>query len=38
MNAVRVESLEGIQAALKEAFVAKGPTLIEVHEQAKFLA
>jgi thiamine pyrophosphate-dependent acetolactate synthase large subunit-like protein len=36
-NAVKVESLEGITAAIKSALKAKGPTLIEVHEQAKFL-
>jgi 5-guanidino-2-oxopentanoate decarboxylase len=38
MNAVRAESLDGIRAALTEAFAAKGPTLIEVREDAKFLA
>lgn len=34
---VRPDSLKGIEAALREAFAAKGPTLIEVREDAAFL-
>jgi thiamine pyrophosphate-dependent acetolactate synthase large subunit-like protein len=34
----RPESLAGVTEAIKVALTAKGPTLIEVHEQAKFLA
>ncbi|HVY99525.1 MAG TPA: 5-guanidino-2-oxopentanoate decarboxylase [Dongiaceae bacterium] len=37
-TAVKPESLGGITEAIKAALKAKGPTLIEVHEQAKFLA
>jgi len=36
-NAVRVESLQGIETALTTAFRAKGPTLIEVREDSAFL-
>jgi len=32
------DSLAGIGEAMKTALKANGPTLIEVHEQAKFLA
>ena len=38
IRAVRPDSLQGIEAALREAFTAKGPTLIEVREDARFLA
>jgi 5-guanidino-2-oxopentanoate decarboxylase len=38
IKAVRPDSLKGIEAALREAFTAKGPTLIEVREDAAFLA
>ncbi|GAB2175164.1 5-guanidino-2-oxopentanoate decarboxylase [Dongia sp. agr-C8] len=37
IRAVRPDSLEGIEAALREAFTAKGPTLIEVREDSPFL-
>jgi 5-guanidino-2-oxopentanoate decarboxylase len=38
IRAVRPDSLKGIEAALHEAFQAPGPTLIEVREDAPFLA
>jgi 5-guanidino-2-oxopentanoate decarboxylase len=38
IRAVRPDSLKGIEAALREAFTAKGPTLIEVREDSAFLA
>jgi 5-guanidino-2-oxopentanoate decarboxylase len=38
IRAVRPESLKGIEAALREAFTATGPTLIEVREDSAFLA
>jgi 5-guanidino-2-oxopentanoate decarboxylase len=37
IRAVRPDSLKGIEDALTEAFQAKGPTLIEVREDAPFL-
>jgi 5-guanidino-2-oxopentanoate decarboxylase len=37
IRAVRPDSLEGIEAALREAFTANGPTLIEVREDSAFL-
>jgi 5-guanidino-2-oxopentanoate decarboxylase len=37
IRAVRPDSLKGIEAALREAFAAKGPTLIEVREDSAFL-
>ena len=36
-NYARPDSLAGITEAIKVAHKATGPTLIEVHEQAKFL-
>jgi thiamine pyrophosphate-dependent acetolactate synthase large subunit-like protein len=36
-EAVRPDSLPALQAAIGEAFAAKGPTLIEVREDAPFL-
>jgi 5-guanidino-2-oxopentanoate decarboxylase len=38
VRAVRPDSLQGIEAALREALTAKGPTLIEVREDAAYLA
>jgi len=38
IRSVRPDSLKGIETALREAFQAKGPTLIEVHEDSAFLA
>ena len=38
IRAVRPDSLEGIEAALREAFNASGPTLIEVREDSPFLS
>jgi 5-guanidino-2-oxopentanoate decarboxylase len=38
IRAVRPDSLKGIEAALREAFTAKGPTLIEVREDSEYLA
>jgi 5-guanidino-2-oxopentanoate decarboxylase len=38
IRAVRPDSLKGIEAALREAFKANGPTLIEVREDSAFLA
>ena len=38
IRTVRPDSLKGIEAALGEAFTAKGPTLIEVREDSAFLA
>lgn len=38
IRAVRPDSLKGIEAALKEALAAKGPTLIEVREDSAFLS
>ncbi len=38
VRAVRPDSLKGLEAALCEAFTAKGPTLIEVREDSAFLA
>ena len=37
IRAVRPDSLAGIEAALREAFAASGPTLIEVREDSGFL-
>ncbi len=37
-KAVRPTSLDGVKAALKKAFKADGPTLIEVRQDAPFLA
>ena len=37
-RAVRPTSLEGFQKALRTAFKAKGPTLIEVRQDAAYLA
>ena len=37
IRAVRPDSLKGIEAALREAFTASGPTLIEVREDSAFL-
>jgi 5-guanidino-2-oxopentanoate decarboxylase len=37
IRAVRPDSLKGIEAALREAFTANGPTLIEVREDSAFL-
>ncbi|MSP83575.1 MAG: 5-guanidino-2-oxopentanoate decarboxylase [Alphaproteobacteria bacterium] len=37
-KAVRPTSLKGVKAALKKAFKADGPTLIEVRQDAPFLA
>jgi 5-guanidino-2-oxopentanoate decarboxylase len=37
-RAVRPDSLAGITAAIKAAFTADGPTLIEVHEHSDFLS
>ncbi len=36
--AVRPDSLAGLTAAIKAAFTADSPTLIEVHEDSDFLA
>jgi 5-guanidino-2-oxopentanoate decarboxylase len=38
IRAVRPDSLKGIEAALREAFTANGPTLIEVREDSEYLA
>jgi 5-guanidino-2-oxopentanoate decarboxylase len=38
IRAVRPDSLPAIEAALREAFTADGPTLIEVREDSVFLA
>ena len=38
IRSVRPDSLNGIEAALREAFQANGPTLIEVREDSAFLA
>jgi len=38
IRSVRPDSLAGVEAALREAFQAKGPTLIEVREDSAFLA
>ncbi len=37
-HAVRPDSLEALKAALRQAFAADGPTLIEVREDSTFLA
>ena len=37
-HAAKPDSLAGITEAIKAALKAKGPTLIEVHEQSGFLA
>jgi thiamine pyrophosphate-dependent acetolactate synthase large subunit-like protein len=37
-NYARPDSLTAVTEAVKAALKAKGPTLIEVHEQSKFLA
>lgn len=37
-RAIRPDSLSGLTQAIKEAFRADGPTLIEVHENAAFLS
>jgi 5-guanidino-2-oxopentanoate decarboxylase len=37
-RAVRPDSLSGLTQAIKDAFRAEGPTLIEVHENAAYLA
>jgi len=37
-KAVRPDSLAGITQAIRDAFTADGPTLIEIHENSAFLA
>ena len=37
-HASRPRSLAGLTGAVREAFAADGPTLIEVHEEADYLA
>jgi 5-guanidino-2-oxopentanoate decarboxylase len=38
IRTVRPDSLKGIETALREAFAANGPTLIEVREDSVFLS